>query len=92
MRVDLRIDDSAYRDYYPPHRGLTPAIRGGKVKTLTCRDVGVDCDFVAEGQTEQEVMAKAAEHARKDHGFEDIPPELRDKVRAAIHDKESTSA
>jgi predicted small metal-binding protein len=37
------------------------------VKTLTCRDVGVDCDFVAEGQTEQEVMEKAAQHARADH-------------------------
>ena len=28
------------------------------MKTLSCRDVGVDCDFVAQGQTEQEVMEK----------------------------------
>jgi predicted small metal-binding protein len=62
------------------------------VKTLTCRDVGVDCDFVAEGRTEQEVMEKAALHARADHGFTDIPPELVDKVKAAIHDKETTPA
>ena len=62
------------------------------MKTLTCRDVGVDCDFVAQGETEQEVMDKATQHARQDHGFADIPPELEDKVRAAIHDKEITAA
>lgn len=37
-------------------------------KILKCRDVGVDCDFEASGKTEQEVLKKAAEHARKDHG------------------------
>ena len=54
---------------------------------VKCRDVGVDCDFVAKGSNVDEVMAKAAEHARKDHGFTDIPPELADKVKAAIHDE-----
>jgi len=62
------------------------------MKTLTSRDVGVDCDFVAQGETEQKVMDKATQHARQDHGFADIPPELEDKVRAAIHDKEITAA
>ncbi|QNI32188.1 DUF1059 domain-containing protein [Alloacidobacterium dinghuense] len=55
-------------------------------KVLTCRDVGVDCDFVAQGASAEEVMEKAAQHARKDHGFTDIPPELMEKVKAAIHD------
>jgi predicted small metal-binding protein len=62
------------------------------MKTLTCRGVGVDCDFVAQGQTEQEVPEKARQHARQDHGFSDIPPELEDKVKAAIRDKETTAA
>jgi predicted small metal-binding protein len=78
--------------YHSPHQGLTSAIRGGKVKTMTCRDVGVDCDFAAEGQTEQELMEKVAHHARADHGFTEIPPELMDKVKAAIHDKETAPA
>lgn len=56
-------------------------------KILTCRDVGVDCDFVARGATEEEILQKAAEHARKEHGFEGIPPELVLKVRAAIRDE-----
>lgn len=61
-------------------------------KIMTCRDVGVDCDFVAEGETTEEVMAKAAQHARQDHGFADIPQELLDKVKAAVHDKDTQAA
>ena len=34
-------------------------------KMLRCKDVGVDCDFVARGKTEEEVLKKAAEHAKK---------------------------
>lgn len=37
-------------------------------------------------------MEKAAQHARVDHGFTDIPPELVDKVKAAIHDKKTAPA
>ena len=61
-------------------------------KVLTCRDVGVDCDFVARGATVDEVLEKAREHATKDHGFVDIPPELVEKVKAAVKDEEAASA
>lgn len=61
-------------------------------KILSCRDVGVDCDFVAQGETTEEVMEKATQHARKDHGFAEIPPELVNKVKAAIHDKKTEAA
>jgi len=61
-------------------------------KVLTCRDVGVDCDFVARGATEDEVMEKAREHALADHGFAEIPPELADKARAAIRDEAEEAA
>ena len=56
-------------------------------KVLTCREVGMQCDFVARGNSEEEVLTQAAAHARKDHGFETIPPEVLDKVKAAIHDE-----
>jgi len=61
-------------------------------KVLRCRDVGVDCDFVARGATVEEVMEKAKDHACSDHGFTGIPPELADRVMAAIHDEESATA
>ena len=55
-------------------------------KTLNCRDVGVDCDATFNGETEEEVMAQAREHARTDHGFDEIPAELADRARGMIQD------
>lgn len=55
-------------------------------KTLSCSDVGPDCDFVATGETDEEIMAKAVEHGRAEHGFDEVPPELAEKARAAIRD------
>jgi predicted small metal-binding protein len=57
-------------------------------KRLSCRDVGVDCDFVACGKTEEEIFQKASEHGRKDHNMSEIPEELKEKVRSAIRDVE----
>ena len=56
-------------------------------KVVTCRDVGVDCDFVARGQTEQEVLKKCAEHARSKHGMTELPADLAVKVKGAIRDE-----
>ncbi|MCL5744330.1 MAG: DUF1059 domain-containing protein [Acidobacteria bacterium] len=56
-------------------------------KVVKCRDVGVDCDFAARGETEQEVMQRCADHARKEHGMKEIPPELAQKVKSAIHEE-----
>jgi predicted small metal-binding protein len=55
--------------------------------TVSCRDVGTDCEFVAKGETEHDLLQQCTEHARKDHGMTDIPAELVDKVRAAIRDE-----
>lgn len=56
-------------------------------KTVSCRDVGADCDFVARGENEDEVMRKVTEHARTDHKMIEIPEEVVVRVRAAIHDE-----
>ncbi len=53
-------------------------------KTISCRDVGVDCDFIARGETEQEILEQCAEHARTAHGMTELPPDLAMKVRGAI--------
>jgi predicted small metal-binding protein len=53
------------------------------MKTLACRDVGYSCDYVARGETEEEVMQKGVEYGRKEHGLkqEDMTPELKQKIR-----------
>jgi predicted small metal-binding protein len=58
------------------------------VKRVSCRDVGVDCDFVACAKTEEEVLRIGAEHARTDHNMMEISKELQDKARSAIRDAE----
>ena len=60
-------------------------------KTVNCRDVGVDCDFVAKGETEEEVLQQCADHARTAHGIE-ISPELATKVRTAIREDAADAA
>lgn len=62
------------------------------MKVVNCRDVGVDCDFVAKGETVDDVLRQCGEHARSAHGFADVPPELVDKVKAAIREEEATTA
>jgi predicted small metal-binding protein len=39
--------------------------------TFACKDAGVDCAYVAQGETMDEVMAEAAEHAKAVHGYTD---------------------
>jgi predicted small metal-binding protein len=50
--------------------------------SVSCREVGMDCDYVCKGETEQEIMKNAEEHAMKDHGYkpeELMTPQLREK-------------
>ena len=39
--------------------------------TIACRDAGVACDYVAKGETEEEVMSEAAKHVKAVHGYTD---------------------
>jgi predicted small metal-binding protein len=59
-------------------------------KTLTCRDLGVDCPYVARGETEKELMADLSKHAKEVHGYTDEQlndPVMMKKVKAAIKDE-----
>ena len=56
-------------------------------KVLHCSDVVPNCDYVAKGESEQEVLQQAAEHARTAHNVGEVTPELADKVRSAIRDQ-----
>ena len=56
------------------------------MKEIRCRDAGVDCDFVARAENFDELMKKVKEHAQKDHGYQEIPPELVEKVKKLVHD------
>jgi len=56
-------------------------------KILRCSDVGFECDGVIRAETEEEVLKKAADHAKSEHNLEEISDEVVEKVRAAIQDE-----
>lgn len=56
-------------------------------KTISCKDVGVDCDFTAKADTLDELMQVTAKHAKEVHGFDSIPAEMMPVVQAAIRDE-----
>ena len=39
--------------------------------TLACKDAGVDCDFVAKGETEEQALAEGVKHVKEAHGYTD---------------------
>jgi predicted small metal-binding protein len=57
------------------------------VKILECAkvDPSSGCQHVVRGETEEEVMRNAAEHA-KEHGLREVTPELMERVRANIRE------
>lgn len=60
-------------------------------KVMHCRDVGPDCDFVARGRNEDEVMRQVADHARTVHGIDPVPPDLARKAQASIREEPTRS-
>ncbi|MBK8703362.1 MAG: DUF1059 domain-containing protein [Saprospiraceae bacterium] len=55
-----------------------------KEKVIRCRDVGFDCDGVIKAKTEEEALKLAAEHAKKEHGLEEVTPEVVEKIKSVM--------
>lgn len=55
-------------------------------KRMKCADVGMDCDFAALADTEEELLELVREHARRVHGIEEVTPELKRKVMDAVEE------
>ena len=58
----------------------------GKMVECAKVDPSSGCTHVVRGNTEEEVLKKATEHA-KQHGIREVTPELKVKVKAAIRDE-----
>jgi predicted small metal-binding protein len=60
--------------------------RYAMAKIAKCRDVGLDCNFIARAETEEDVMKQIADHANTTHGVKDMPEEVIARVRSVIRD------
>jgi predicted small metal-binding protein len=58
------------------------------VKDFHCRDAGLNCDFVARGNSNDEIVKQAGDHAKKAHHM-NVTPDLTKRVEALIHDEGS---
>jgi predicted small metal-binding protein len=52
-----------------------------KVYRISCRDVGVDCDFQAQGSSLDEILQLCADHGIREHNMKGFGPELYVKMR-----------
>ncbi len=55
-------------------------------KKIRCADVGLDCEYEAWAETEEELLQMVADHAHQAHGIEEVTPELQQKVLGAMRD------
>ena len=49
-----------------------------------CKDLGMDCPFTAEAETEDELMKKIIEHAKTVHNMKSINAKTKENFRKAI--------
>jgi predicted small metal-binding protein len=54
-------------------------------KILHCAAPG--CSTEVRGESEHDVLRKAAEHARTAHNMENIPPDMLSRIKGAIRDE-----
>jgi predicted small metal-binding protein len=58
------------------------------MKALACRSVGLDCDYIIKGMTEEEVLKNAKQHYSEIHAIEpeEISSEMKVKIKDNIYD------
>ncbi|MHB8360796.1 MAG: DUF1059 domain-containing protein [Thermoplasmataceae archaeon] len=52
-----------------------------------CKDIGMQCDFVTNAKSKEELMPKIVNHAKQNHNIESVDEALQTKVNNAIKKK-----
>jgi len=56
-------------------------------KTVHCRDLGRECDFVARGLTDEELIEAMSRHLTRLHSAKALSPADREQIRSVIRDE-----
>ena len=58
------------------------------MKKLACRDIGLDCDYIIEGEREQDIINNAKQHIWEVHAIkqEEMTSEMKAKITQNIRD------
>jgi predicted small metal-binding protein len=54
------------------------------MKQFRCGELIPGCEAAFQGETEDEVLAQVGAHARDEHGMDEVPPEVIDRIRASM--------
>jgi predicted small metal-binding protein len=57
------------------------------VKVFRCADVVPGCPAELEGESEDELLESVEAHARDEHGIDEVPPEVVDRIRSSITER-----
>lgn len=60
------------------------------MKTLHCSDAGFNCQAVVKGNTDEEILQQAAEHAKAVHQVE-VTPEMAAQIKKLIKEEKPAS-
>ena len=52
------------------------------MKQFSCGAVVPGCTATFEAESDQQILAQVADHARRDHGMAEVPEEVAEQVRA----------
>ncbi len=55
-------------------------------KKLSCKDMGLDCEYTVCARTETEAIKKVGDHIQTIHGIKGFSKDFYDKAMAAIKD------
>lgn len=61
------------------------------MKRLVCRDVGLDCDYVILGDSDEEMASKAVKHAWEAHAItcvEEMTSDMKTRIKENIQGTE----
>ena len=53
-------------------------------KQFACRDIGMECEFTARAETDEELMSQIKEHAKTAHNMAKIDAKTMKRMKAAI--------
>ena len=58
------------------------------MKEFSCGELVPGCWATFQGESDDEILQQVAVHARDEHGMDEVPPEVVDKIRAGISERE----
>jgi predicted small metal-binding protein len=57
------------------------------MKEFRCGVLVPGCAAAFEGESNEEILERVAVHARDEHGMDEVPPEVVDKIIASISER-----